>query len=78
MQTTFSQIVEQVHQLDGKSKQDLVDLLRAWLVEERREEIFRNVQDAEREHALGRTRSGNLDDLMADLYAEDHQTDLDK
>jgi hypothetical protein len=71
MQTPFAEIVEQVHQLDSNSKLELMCLLRAWLIEERREEIAGNVQAAQQEYAQGRARSGTVDDLMADLYAED-------
>ena len=71
MPTTFSEIAEQVHDLDSESKHELMKLIRAWLVDERREEILRNAKQAEAEHALGQTRAGSVDDLMADLYAED-------
>lgn len=71
MKSSYSDIVEQVHQLDAESKADLIDLLRAWLAEERREQIAVNEKSADDEHAQGRTKSGSLKDLMADLYAED-------
>jgi hypothetical protein len=71
MQTPFAHIVEKARQLDIGSKQELADLLHAWLVEERREEILRNAQEAEQEHTVGMAKSGTIDNLMADLYASD-------
>jgi hypothetical protein len=45
--------------------------LQAWLIDERREEIARNVEKTLLDHANGETKNGGIDDLMADLYAED-------
>ena len=71
MHTTFSDIVEQVRGLDLEAKTELAALLHAWLIEERRGEIARSAQESDREHAEGKTKSGGVEDLMADLYAED-------
>ena len=71
MPTTFAQIVDEVHELDSESKRELVTLLKTWLIEERREEIARNAEQSEREYRAGQTQSGDTNDLMADLYAED-------
>lgn len=71
MHTTFSDIVEQVRELDAESKTELLDLIRAWLIEERRDEIARNARLAEVECTRGDAKTGTVDDLMAGLYAED-------
>jgi hypothetical protein len=71
MEITFAEIVDQVRNLDGESKHELMELMRAWLVEDRREEIRRSAEQAEAEHAQGQTKSGSVNDLMADLYAKD-------
>ncbi len=71
MPTTFSEIVDHVRQLDPESKHELLRLLRQWVVEERREEILRHAEEAETEHAHGRAKTGSVDELIADLYAED-------
>lgn len=71
MHTSFSDIVEQVRDLDLEAKTELADLLRAWLIEERRGEIAKSARETDREHAEGRTKSGAVKDLIADLYAED-------
>lgn len=71
MPVGFSDIVEQVRVLDDESKRELLVLLRSWLREERREAILRSAEETVREHACGETKSGSLDDLMADLHATD-------
>ena len=69
MATTFSDIVGYVRGLDVESKQEFLLLIRQWLIEERREQILCNAAEAEAEHASGESKSGTVDDLMADLYA---------
>jgi len=71
MATTFSEIVDEVHNLDLDAKRELIGLINAWLVQERRQEILQNAVDAESEHSQKRTKRGGVDELMADLYAED-------
>ena len=68
---TYSELVDEVRHLDQESKQELADLIHAWLVEERREEILRNARRADEEIASGQAKRGAVDDLMADLNAED-------
>ena len=68
---TYSELVDEVRHLDEESKQELADLIHAWLVEERREEILRNARRADEEIASGQAKRGGVDDLMADLNAED-------
>ncbi len=71
MPTPFSEIVDQIHELDNDSKEELLDLLRAWLAEDRRREIAHNAETARTEYAQGRLKTGSVNDLMTDLYAED-------
>jgi hypothetical protein len=71
VETTFSDIVGSVRKLDLESKEELVALIRRWLIEERRDEILRNAAEAEAEYARGESKSGAVEDLMADLYAAD-------
>ena len=71
MPSTFSHIVEEAQQLDTGAKQELVELLLAWLAEERREHILLHARESESEYAEGKTKTGGIDDLMADLYEHD-------
>ena len=71
MAATFSEIVDRVHELDSESKQELLTLIRRWLIDDRREEILRSAKQAEAEFSQGEARTGNVDELMADLYSDD-------
>lgn len=71
MAMSFSEIVDQAHELDSASKEELIGLLRSWLAEDRRREIAHNAREARSEYAQGKLKSGNVDDLMADMYAKD-------
>jgi hypothetical protein len=71
MNTNYADIVQQAYQLTPDAKAELMSLLQAWLIDERREEIARNVEKTLLDHANGETKNGGIDDLMADLYAED-------
>jgi len=71
MPLSFAEVVESVHELDPESKRELLDLLRAWLIEERRAEILANARSAQAEYEQGLAKRGSLSDLMEDLYAAD-------
>ena len=71
MPTAFSEIVDQVRSLDDESKHELMQLIRAWLREGRREAIYQSGRESEREYASGQIKRGSPDDLIADLYDED-------
>ena len=68
---TFSDIMESIRGLDGESKQELLDAVRSWIIEERRDAILHNAIDAEMELEQGLTKSGSPRDLRTDLYADD-------
>lgn len=71
MGPTFSDIMDSIRGLDGEAKQELLDTVRAWIIEERRDAILRNANQAEMELEQGLAKSGNLHDLKTDLYADD-------
>jgi hypothetical protein len=68
---TFADIMENVRVLDTEAKQDLLNTVRAWVIEERRDAMLRNAEETEKEVAEGVAKSGNLDDLRADLCSDD-------
>jgi hypothetical protein len=55
MSQTFAQVVEDVKQLSQEEKQELQELLRMYLIEERRQEIRKNSEDG-----LEELRDGKL------------------
>ena len=70
MPLSFAEVVESVHELDPESKRELLDLLRAWLIEERRAEILANAGSAQAEYEQGLAKRGSLADLMEGLYGK--------
>jgi hypothetical protein len=71
MGPTFSDIMEGIRGLDTESKQELLDAVHAWVVEERRETILREAAETEKELQGGHAKCGTLSDLKADLYSDD-------
>jgi hypothetical protein len=71
MGPTFADIMENIRALNADARQDLLDAVHAWVVEDRREAILRNAAETEMELERGLTKSGNIDALKADLYSDD-------
>ncbi len=71
MAPTFSDIMEDIRGLDTEAKQELLDAVRAWIVEERRETMLRDAAETEMELERGLAKSGTLRDLRSDLCADD-------
>ena len=66
MKKPFSDLVEEVKQLDPNEKLELRSLLDKYLVEERRHEILRNYQVSQREEA-DLSFSADIDELKAQV-----------
>jgi alpha-ketoglutarate-dependent taurine dioxygenase len=67
---TFSDVVEAVKSLSTEEKQTMQDLLEQYLREERREEIYKNLQLARAEYQQGNLQSaqeiGQLKEMLDD------------
>jgi len=68
MSVAFADVVEEVKLLSNEEKLELKDLLDNYLVEERREQILRNYDDARREESAGDLKfSSDIAELEAML-----------
>ncbi|HXT61536.1 MAG TPA: hypothetical protein VN696_00735 [Pyrinomonadaceae bacterium] len=68
MSTTFAEIVEDVKQLTPAEKAELHELLRKYLIEERRREIRENAEGGLKEYRNDKLQSfSNVDELMNSL-----------
>ena len=68
MSQTFAQVVEEVKELSPAEKQELQELLRNYMIEERRREILANGEDALKEYREGRlTFSSDIETLKEQL-----------
>lgn len=68
MSQTFAEIVEDVQQLSLAEKEELQELLRKYLIEERRREIRENAEAGLREYREGKLELlSSVDDMMDSL-----------
>jgi phosphopantothenate synthetase len=68
MSQTFAEVVEDVKQLSSSEKEELQELLRQYLIEERRREILANATTGTEEMERGELKSfSNTDELMDSL-----------
>jgi cation transport regulator ChaB len=65
--TTFAGVLESVEQLSLEEQEELIDLVRHRLAEQRRDEIAANISLAVEEYRSGQTQRGTVDDLLAEL-----------
>jgi phosphopantothenate synthetase len=68
MSQTFAEIVEDVKHLSPAEKEELQELLRKYLIEERRREILQNCEDGLQELREGKlTFTSDLEELQKQL-----------
>ena len=68
MSQTFAEIVEDVKQLSPGEKEELQELLKKYLIEERRREIHENAEAGRKEYMEGKLQAfSNVDELMDSL-----------
>ena len=64
---TFQRALDVIESLPETQQEDIINLVRRRLIEQRREKIVRGVREARREYARGEVKKGSVDDLMKDL-----------
>jgi hypothetical protein len=68
MSQNFAEVVEDVKQLSVAEKEELQELLRKYLIEERRAEIRENAEAGLKEYREGKLEVfSNVDDMMDSL-----------
>ncbi len=60
MGVKFADIVDKIKVLDIESKEYLIDLIRKFLIEERRKEIKRHAEESLKEYKEGKIKFGSL------------------
>ena len=65
--TTFQEAIDVIESLPETQQEDLINLIRRRLVEQRREKIVKGVREARREYARGEVKKGSVGDLVRDL-----------
>ena len=64
---TFQEVLEMVETLPEYQREDLVNIIQHRLIEQKREQLAKNVKEARAEYARGEINKGTVDDLLRDL-----------
>lgn len=67
MDVTFQEVLDIVESLPEYQQEDLVDIIRRRLIEQRRDRLANSIREAKEEYARGEVKKGTVDDLMKEL-----------
>ena len=67
MGITFQKALDIVESLPEYQQEDLVDIIRRRLIEQRRDRLADSIRGAREEYARGEVKKGTVDDLMKEL-----------
>ena len=63
----FGEVLEVVDKLSLEEQETLIEVVRRRIIERRREELAKEIQDAQKEFQAGRCRPVTPDELMAEI-----------
>ena len=66
---TFQEALEIIESLPEYQQEDLVDIIRHRLTEQRRQLLASNIKEARAEYARGEIKTGTVNDLMKEFSA---------
>lgn len=61
---TFQEAIEIIESLPEYQQEDLIDIIRHRLTEQRRQQLASNIKEARAEYARGEIKKGTVDDLI--------------
>ena len=67
MDVTFQEVLDIVESLPEYQQEDLVDIIRRRLIEQRRDRLADRIREAREEYARGEVKKGTVDDLMKEF-----------
>lgn len=67
MEITFQKALDIVESLPGYQQEDLINIVRRRLIEQRRNLLADSIKEAKEEYARGEVKRGSVDDLMKEL-----------
>ncbi len=67
MEVTFHEVLDIVESLPEYQQEDLIDIIRRRLIEQRRNKLAESIREAREDYARGEVRKGTVDDLMKEL-----------
>ena len=67
MEITFQKALDIIESLPEYQQEDLINIIRRRLIEQRRNLLADSVKEAKEEYARGEVKKGSVDDLMKEL-----------
>ena len=67
MPITFQEALDAIESLPEYQQEDLIDIIRRRLIEQKRDALVLRVSEARAEYARGKTKEGTVQELMRDL-----------
>lgn len=64
---TFQEAIEIIESLPEYQQEDIIDIIRHRLTEQRRQQLASNIKEAREEYARGEIKKGTVDDLMKEF-----------
>jgi hypothetical protein len=66
---SFGEVLETVEQLSLEDQAMLIDIIRRRIIEQRRSELAKDIQEAQKEFKAGNARRVTPDELMAEILS---------
>ena len=67
MSGDFQEALDRVESLPEYQQEDLIEIIRRRLIEQRRDKLADSIREAREEYARGEVKRGTVDDLMKEL-----------
>ena len=64
---TFQEALDIIESLPEYQREDIIEIIRQRIIEQRRELLAKNIGEARKEYASGKIKKGAVDDLMGEL-----------
>ncbi|OFZ18295.1 MAG: hypothetical protein A2Z20_11655 [Bdellovibrionales bacterium RBG_16_40_8] len=63
----FYEVLELVETLPEYQREDLIHIIQQRMIEQKREQLAKNIKEARAEYEKGETKRGTIDELLKDL-----------
>jgi hypothetical protein len=67
MGVSFQEVLDIVESLPEYQQEDIIDIIRRRLIEQRREKLVDSIREAREEYARGEAKKGTVEDLLKEL-----------
>ena len=64
---TFNEALEIIESFPEEQREDLIEVVKHRLIDERRVKLAQNISEAREEYARGEVKRGSVDDLLREL-----------